>query len=170
MCYATKIDSPLQPLIGCRILTSCYCIMLFTLYQVQMKRSMPICLTTAHWKVLEYFLPNVSSWNALLQWTSLRQLALVNQLTFSPLYQVQFCRCSWVYRVSVFRNTRPFLVMHVQRATSTLKRVATTTVYFSTFLPRMAQHRVPEYSKIGRRRTRCRRTSSLNWQKHSSLT
>ena len=29
---------------------------------------MPICLSTAHWKVLENFLPNVSSWNALLQW------------------------------------------------------------------------------------------------------
>ena len=36
---------------------------------------MPICLklSTAHWKVLEYFLPNVSSWNALLQWWKERE-------------------------------------------------------------------------------------------------
>ena len=34
----------------------------------RVKESMPICLSTAHWKVLEYFFPNVSSRNALLQW------------------------------------------------------------------------------------------------------
>ena len=39
------------------------------IWRYYVKRSMLICLRTAHWKVLEYFLPNVSSWNALLHYS-----------------------------------------------------------------------------------------------------
>ena len=37
------------------------------IWRYWVKESMPICLSTTHWKVLEYFLPNISSQNALLQ-------------------------------------------------------------------------------------------------------
>ena len=75
---------------------------------------MPICLSTAHWKVLEYFLPNVLSWNALLQWWKV-VLGVAQSEEHSPgkracnMYGLIILQCLIIWGSMVRDPCRPWL-------------------------------------------------------------